>query len=40
MKATLAAARDRAMGSCRNARVENAEAAKKECKVTVGGCGG
>jgi hypothetical protein len=35
MKATLAEARDRAMGSCRNARVENAEAAKKECKVVA-----
>lgn len=34
-KATLVEARDRAMDSCRNARVANAEAAKKECKVVA-----
>lgn len=34
-KATLEAARERAMSSCRNVRVENAEAAKKECKVVA-----
>ena len=34
-KATLEEARERAMASCRNARVENAEAAKKECKVVA-----
>ena len=32
-KETLAEARDRAMNSCRNARVDNADAAKKECKI-------
>jgi len=34
-KATLAEARDRAMNSCRNARVDNADAAKKACKVVA-----
>jgi Domain of unknown function (DUF4189) len=34
-KATVGEARDRAMNSCRNARVANAEAAKKECKVVA-----
>ena len=34
-KATLDEARARAMSSCRGAPVENAEAAKKECKVVA-----
>lgn len=34
-KTTLEEARQRAMDSCRNVRVANAEAAKKECKVVA-----
>ena len=34
-KTTLDEARERAMNSCRNAQVANAEAAKKECKVVA-----
>ncbi len=34
-KKTLEEARERAMSSCRNARVENAEAAKKECRIVA-----
>lgn len=35
MKATVEEARERAMSSCRNARVANAEAAKKACKIVA-----